>query len=111
MQAMLILLVTILIDIDRQETKIWKMCAICHLEFECDRMPEIHMHHFIVHTLNVHTLKHEVTLCAYAQQGYAFGHVGLCICVYTIIMWPKNCLRSYCLKFSCWCNLLLTHRV
>ena len=23
-----------------------------------------------------------VTLCVYAQQGYAFGHVGLCICVY-----------------------------
>ena len=25
-----------------------------------------------------------ITLCAYAQQGYVFGHVGLCmyVCVY-----------------------------
>ena len=23
-----------------------------------------------------------VTLCAYAQQGYAFGCVGLCMCAY-----------------------------
>ena len=22
-----------------------------------------------------------ITLCTYAQQGYAFGHVGLCVCI------------------------------
>ena len=32
-----------------------------------------------------------VTLCAYAQQGYAFGCVGLCMCAY-ICMWQKNWL-------------------
>ena len=41
-----------------------------------------------------------ITLCAYAQQGYAFGCVGLCMCAR---MWPKmGCLGSYRLK-----NLLL----
>ena len=41
-----------------------------------------------------------ITLCAYAQQGYAFGCVGLCMCAR---MWPKTgCLGSYRLK-----NLLL----
>ena len=30
-----------------------------------------------------------VTLCVYAQQGCAFGRVGLCIYEY---MWPKNWL-------------------
>ena len=24
-----------------------------------------------------------VTLCAYAQQGYVFSHIGLCICMST----------------------------
>ena len=28
-----------------------------------------------------------ITLCTYAQQGYAFGHVGLCmhVCIYIYI--------------------------
>ena len=52
-----------------------------------------------------------ITLCAYAQQGYAFGHVGLCICVYVCIYVAKKngCLRSYCLNISRWCNLLFAH--
>ena len=37
-----------------------------------------------------------IILCAYAQQGYAFGHISLCmyvcVCVYVCIMWQKNCL-------------------
>ena len=37
-----------------------------------------------------------ITLCAYVQQGYAFGHVGLCICIYVAQ------------KTGC---LMLTHRV
>ena len=47
-----------------------------------------------------------ITLCAYAQQGYAFGRVGLCICVY-ICGQKTGCLRSYHLKIYHWYNLLL----
>ena len=46
---------------------------------------EIHMYHFIVHTLNVHTLVHEVTLCAYAQQGYCiWSHWFVYMCIYYV---------------------------
>ena len=42
-----------------------------------------------------------ITLCVYAQQGYAFGRVGLCmyVCVY---MWQKKstCLVPYRSKNS-----------
>ena len=34
-----------------------------------------------------------VTLCTYAQQGYAFGHVGLCTYVYVYLL-TKNTLFS-----------------
>ena len=30
------------------------------------------------------------TLCAYAQQGYAFSHVRLCICIYIYIYMYVN---------------------
>ena len=55
---------------------------------------------------NTYTL---ITLCTYAQQGYAFGPVGLCICV--CVAKKTGCLRSYRLENSRWCNLLLVHRV
>ena len=50
-----------------------------------------------------------ITLCAYAQQGYVFGHVGLCavyvrICVYIYIyvyQQKNDCLVPYCSKISC----------
>ena len=32
-----------------------------------------------------------VTLRVYAQQGYAFGCISLCLCIY-VYMWPKNWL-------------------
>ena len=32
-----------------------------------------------------------ITLCTYAQQDYAFGCIGLCVCVYVCVyMWPKK---------------------
>ena len=31
-----------------------------------------------------------ITLCAYAQQGYAFGRVGLCTYVYVYIFVDKK---------------------
>ena len=42
-------------------------------------------------TLNI------VTLCAYAQQGYAFGRIGLCTYVYVYIFVDKKpgCLVPY----------------
>ena len=47
--------------------------------------------------------------------SYVYGRFGLCmyehvcVCMY---MWPKTaCLRSYRLKISHWCNLLLACRV
>ena len=55
-----------------------------------------------------------ITLCAYAQQGYVFGRVGLCIYMYNYmcICGQKNgCLRSCYLKISHWRNLLLAHQV
>ena len=45
-------------------------------------------------TMELHAL---ITLCVYAQQGYVFGCVGLCMYVY--ILSTKN--RPYCLKISC----------
>ena len=46
-----------------------------------------------------------ITLCAYVQQGYAFSHIGLCMCAYICICGQKSgYLRSYHLKISHWCN-------
>ena len=47
-----------------------------------------------------------ITLCAYAQQGYAFGYVGLCMYVriYLYIIMPMKktgCLVPHCRKISC----------
>ena len=42
-----------------------------------------------------------ITLCTYVQQGYVFGHIRLCVCMYVCICGPRiACLRSYCLKIS-----------
>ena len=38
--------------------------------------------HIEAHSVKTAAMTIIITLCAYAQQGYAFGHVGLCICVY-----------------------------
>ena len=35
----------------------------------------------ITYDLWLHCPYSIITLCAYAQQGYVFGHVGLCMCV------------------------------
>ena len=45
-----------------------------------------------LHTLsNVYSWWLVITLCVYAQQGYAFGCVSLCMYV-RMYMWPKNWL-------------------
>ena len=33
--------------------------------------------------LVIHTVVCFITLCTYAWQGYAFGHVSLCVRMYT----------------------------
>ena len=50
-------------------------------------------------------------MCTYAQQGYAFGHISLCICVYAYAcMWPTNWdLENLLLVLSTARSLSLTH--
>ena len=54
---------------------------------------------------------HNYPVHVYAQQGYVFGHVGLCMCACTytyMSMWPKTgCLRSYHFTVSViYCSLI-----
>ena len=49
-----------------------------------------------------------ITLCTYAQQGYAFSLISLCMCVYVTKNWLFEVLL---LEISRWYNLLFIHRV
>ena len=47
------------------------------------------------------------TLCMYAQQDYAYGHVGLCMYVCIINIYVHACDRKYWLFGALWLKNLL----